>query len=442
MRYIPHTAEDVARLLSVIGVETIDELFAAIPPNLRFAGELDLPAPLDEQALTRQMNGLAARGCCRTIFAGGGAYRHYIPAAIDHLLRRSEFYTAYTPYQPEISQGTLQAIFEFQTMIARLLAMEVANASMYDGASAVAEAALMAKRVNRCDKVLVSAGLHPQALVTLRTYTKWMDVQLVSVPLAADGRTDLARLAALLDDQTAGVIVQSPNYLGVIENAKAVGELLAGKKALFIQSFTEALAFGLYAPPGEVGADIACGDGQSLGIPLSFGGPHLGLFATTKKLVRQMPGRVCGQTIDAAGDRAYCLTLSTREQHIRREKATSNICTNHALCALAACVYMALIGKQGLRDVAQANYAKAEYLKARLAEVGTLPFAGPTFNEFAWIPQAPADKVLAALDAAGIFGGLPLAGFAAGLDNAVLTCVTEANTREEIDRYVEIVRSV
>jgi glycine dehydrogenase subunit 1 len=439
-RYIPHTPDDVSRLLAAIGAKSVEDLFASVPAPLRLARELDVPAPLDETALLKQLGALAGPAP-RVCFGGGGAYWHYIPAAIDHLLRRSEIYTAYTPYQPEIAQGTLQTIFEFQTMIARLLAMEVANASMYDGATAVAEAALMAARLTKKNKFVVSAGLHPQYLATLRTYTKWTGAVLTPAPLAADGRTDIALLAELVDGETAGVIVQSPNYLGALEDTRRVGEIVKGKPARFIHAFTEPLAFGAIVPPGEAGAHIAAGEGQSLGIPLSFGGPGLGLFAVTQKDMRAMPGRLVGETVDAEGKRAFCLTLSTREQHIRREKATSNICTNHGLMATAATMYMALIGREGLRRVAELNRTKAEYLKSKLAACGEV-LPAPTFNEFGWTPKRPAARVLAALADAGIFGGVALAGFAPIVDNAILTCVTEMVTREEIDRYVEIVRSV
>ncbi|MDP8223600.1 MAG: aminomethyl-transferring glycine dehydrogenase subunit GcvPA [Candidatus Lernaella stagnicola] len=443
MRYIPHTAGDIERLLEAIGVESVADLFRSIPPELRLDRELCLPDPLPENALINHLGGLNNKGPHGPCFAGGGAYRHLIPAAINHLLLRSEFYTAYTPYQPEISQGTLQAVFEFQTMIARLLGMEISNASMYDGATGVAEAVLMAGRQSRKTKVVVSAGLHPQYLETLRTYTKWTSLELVAAPLAASGTTDLEAARALIDDDVACLVLQSPNYLGAIEDAAAFKKLLDGrKKAKFVHAFTEPLAFGLIAPPGQTGADIACGEGQSLGIPMSYGGPGLGLFAVNKSDVRAMPGRVCGQTVDAEGKRAFCLTLSTREQHIRREKATSNICTNHGLMALAATVYMSLTGRAGLLEVANQNHAKAEYLKAQLAQIGDVPLSAPTFNEFVWVPKQPAGQVLAALGEAGVLGGIGLDGFAAGLENGILTCVTEANSREEIDRYVEIVRSL
>jgi glycine cleavage system P protein (glycine dehydrogenase) subunit 1 len=443
MRYIPHTPGDIERLLAVIGVESVEALFGSIPENLRLNRELRLPDPLAESALATHMSRLAEHDQQGACFAGGGAYRHYSPAAIDHLLLRSEFYTAYTPYQPEISQGTLQAIFEFQTMIARLLDMDVANASMYDGATAVAEAVLMAQRSSRKNRVVVSAGLHPQYLETLGTYLKWTELELVVVPLAGDGRTDLTAAATAIDENLACLVLQSPNYLGVVEDMAAAAALAhARPKAKFIHAFTEALAFGLLASPGQTGADIACGEGQSLGIPVSYGGPGLGLFTVKKSDVRAMPGRVCGQTVDADGKRAFCLTLSTREQHIRREKATSNICTNHGLMALAATIYMALVGREGLQEIARQNFAKAEYLKGKLAEIAELPLSAPTFNEFIWTPKAPAHDVLAALGEANILGGTALDGFAPGLDRSILTCVTETNSREEIDRYVEIVRSL
>ena len=442
MRYLPHTDGDVSRMLAAIGLDSIDGLFASIPSNLRLNGELKLPPPLDENALQRLLTDLAGKDKPSLCFAGGGAYWHYIPAAIDHLLRRSEFYTSYTPYQPEISQGTLQAIFEFQTMVARLLGMEVVNASMYDGATATAEAVLMAMRATQRKKALVSHGLHPQFLKTLRTYSKWVDLELVQLPLDQSGQTDIAAMSQAVDDQTACVVVQSPNYLGVIENTPAIAKAFQTQKTRFIHVFTDALAFGLITPPGAAGAHIACGEGQALGIPLSFGGPYLGLFAVTKNDVRNMPGRVVGETVDAEGRRAFCLTLSTREQHIRREKATSNICTNEGLMALAATIYMALMGRQGMQKVARLNRAKAEYMKAELGKVATLPFAAPTFHEFVWIPKVPVQKVLHDLHREGIAAGIPLVGFAPELENAILTCVTEMISRKEIDRYVEIVRSM
>ena len=443
MRYIPHTSADVERLLAAIGVGSLDDLFRSIPDNLKLDRAMCLPDPLPEGALVADLQRLADQGPHGPCFAGGGNYRHHRPAAIDHLLLRSEFYTAYTPYQAEISQGTLQAIFEYQTMVARLLGMEVSNASMYDGATAVAEAALMAGRVSRKNKVVVSSALHPQYLETLRTYLKWTDLEPVMVPLATDGRTDHAAAAKLVDADTACLLVQSPNYLGAIEDMPAFAELTKPhKKAKLIHAFTEPLAFGMIQPPGATGADIACGEGQSLGIPLSYGGPGLGLFAVQKADMREMPGRLCGETVDDDGRRAFCLTLATREQHIRREKATSNICTNQGLMALAAAVYMALIGKRGLTDVARLNYAKSQYLKSRLADLAALPVTAPTFNEFVWAPNAPAADVLAALGQAGILGGIALDGFAAGIENGIVTCVTESNSREEIDRYVEIVRSL
>ncbi len=442
MRYLPHTDGDIVRMLTSIGVSSIDDLFTSIPEALRLQDELNLPELMDEAYLRRHLNDLADQGPSGSCFAGAGAYRHHIPSAIDHVLRRAEFYTAYTPYQPEVSQGTLQAIFEFQTMITRLLAMEVTNASMYDGASATAEAVLMAMRITRAKRVLVSAALHPQYRETVATYTRWTGAELIYLPLTTEGRTDLSGIKKQLGDQTAALVLQSPNYLGVIEDTRAVGRLLAKYKTKFIHAFTEPLAFGKIVPPGACGADIACGEGQSLGIPLSFGGPGVGLLATSQADMRQLPGRLVGETVDAEGKRAYCLTLSTREQHIRREKATSNICSNQGLMSLAAAVYMALIGREGLNKLAKLNRAKAEYMKSKLAEVAEVPLAGPTFNEFVWRPRKPAAEVLETLAAKKILGGVALEGFAPGLDNTILTCVTELCSRKEIDRYVEIVRSL
>jgi glycine dehydrogenase subunit 1 len=442
MRYLPHTDGDIVRMLTAIGISSIDELFTTIPEPLRMQGDLNLPEPMDEAYLRRHMSDLADQAPAGSCFAGGGAYRHYIPAAIDHIVRRNEFYTAYTPYQPEISQGTLQAIFEFQTMITRLLALDVANASMYDGASATAEAVLMAMRTTKLKRVLLSAALHPQYQETIATYAKWAGAEFVTVPVNAEGRTDFAALKKALNNQTAAVVVQSPNYLGVIEDTRVLGRFLARHKAKFVHVFTEPLAFGKLVPPGACGADIACGEGQSLGIPLSFGGPGLGILATRLVDVRQMPGRLVGETVDAEGKRAFCLTLSTREQHIRREKATSNICTNHGLMALSAAVYMALMGREGLFQLAKLNRAKTEYMKSKLAEVAELPLTGPTFNEFVWKPRQPAEEVLQALAKAKFIGGVALNGAAPGLENAILTCVTELCSRKEIDRYVEVVRAL
>ena len=442
MRYIPHTRQDIADMLDRIGAVSVSELFEHIPSQIRERAALNLPQPLCEQELIETIGSMAEAdtGAYASCFAGGGSYRHHIPPIIDQLLLRSEFYTAYTPYQPEISQGTLQSIFEFQTMVARLLEMEVANASVYDGASALAEAVMMAARTSRKRKFLVSAGLNEQYLQVVRTYTAHLDYEFVELQLDATGRTDLSILAELINDQVAGVILQSPNALGVIEDLRNAGKIIAPSTPKYIVAFTEPLAFGMLAGPGRFGADIVCGEGQSFGIPVSFGGPYLGLFAARMADVRNMPGRICGQTVDAQGQTGYVLTLSTREQHIRREKATSNICTNQALCALAACMYMSLMGAKGLPKLAKINHANAMYIKKHLAQAGaTLPFDAPIFNEFVFETKASAAKLLDAMAQQGILGGSALPERFQS-ENAILCCTTELISKMEMDEYVQIVK--
>jgi glycine cleavage system P protein (glycine dehydrogenase) subunit 1 len=439
MRYIPHTDDEIAEMLETIGCDSVDGLFSCIPECLRESAALNLPEPMSEPELLAHLGGLASRntGALMTCFAGGGAYRHHTPALVDQLLLRSEFYTAYTPYQPEVSQGTLQAIFEFQTMIARLFDMEVSNASMYDGASSLAEAVLMAWRLTRKKRVLVSEAVHPSYRRVVETYIANLGFELVDLPLGENGRTDLQFLAENLDDSTAAVVLQSPNYFGVIEDLRNAGKIVGPAKTRFVVAVTEPLAYGMLAGPGKFGADIVCGEGQSFGLPVGFGGPYLGLFTVRQSDVRSMPGRVCGRTVDADGQPGYVLTLSTREQHIRRERATSNICTNQALCSLAAGIYLAIAGAEGLSKLAKINHAKSEYLKARLSSAGAqLPFEAPTFNEFVFETKAPSAEVLAELSDNGIIGGTPVP----GSENRILACATETVSKQEIDRYVEIVQ--
>ena len=438
MRYIPHTEAVVRRMLDVIGARTVDELFAVIPEALRLKRPLDLPPALAEPDLLRHLEGLAAKNAHAgraTSFLGGGAYDHYVPQAVDQLLLRSEFYTAYTPYQPEVAQGTLQAIFEFQTLVCQLFGMEAANASLYDGGSALAEAVLMAGRVTRRRKFLVARSVNPQYRRIVATYTKHLGWEPVEAPCGADGRVDPAALAGAIDDRTACVAVQSPNYFGVVEDLSAMAKAVAGSGALFVTTFTEPLAYGLLSPPGAFGADIVCGEGQSLGLPMSFGGPHLGRFATREKYIRQMPGRLCGQTVDARGARGFVLTLSTREQHIRREKATSNICTNQALCALGSTIYLTLLGRQGLRRLAQANLDLAEYARRALCAVPGVraAFSAPTFNEFVIRSDRPSAEFLAALPG-DFFGGIDVSADYPELEDSLLLCVTDVHRRGDIDR--------
>jgi glycine dehydrogenase subunit 1 len=397
---------------------------------------------LSEWELNRHIDALAGTMAVSPeykVFMGAGSYEHYIPAAVSHLLSRSEFVTSYTPYQPEMSQGTLQAIFEYQTLTARLLGMEVANASQYDGASALAEAALMAVRVTKKKKVAVSRLIHPHYRKVLQTYLAPTGYEMVELPYLANGSTDPSRLEGLED--LAGVAVQSPNFFGCIEDLQRIGDQARAKDALLIAGFTEPLAFGLYKNPGSQGADIACGEGQSLGIPRTFGGPALGMFAARMKYVRNMPGRLVGQTADVDGRRGFVLTLATREQHIRREKATSNICTNHSLCALASAMYMATLGGTGIKALARLNYDKCEYLKQELRRAGfNIAFEQATFNEFVVEFPAGFEKTYDRLVGNKIIAGLPLECHYRELKNHYLLCVTETVSKEDMDRLVDAIR--
>ncbi len=442
MRYIPHTEEDVRQMLDAIGVPTIEELFVGIPAVDRLQRPLQLPPAAAEGELLRELGRLAGRNATvasHLSFLGGGSYHHFIPAVVDQLISRSEFYTAYTPYQPEISQGTLQAIFEFQTLICQLTGMDVANASMYDGASSCAEAVLMAVRVTRRRKVLLSAALHPEYRATVATYCRYLDVELVEVPFDGSGGTDLAALQQLADEATAAVVCGYPNVFGVIENLAAQAELAHRQGARLVAAVAEPVALGLLKSPGELGADIVVGDGQSFGIPVGFGGPTVGFFAARQQDLRSLPGRLVGETLDRDGQRGFVLTLSTREQHIRREKATSNICSNQGLCALMATVYLSLLGKAGLREVAQQNLAKAAYARKAIATLPgfSIPFAGITFNEFVVATPGPAQAVLDGLQQQGILGGIPLARFYPEMSDRMLVCVTEQHSRAEIDALVQ-----
>ena len=444
MRYLPHTSEDISTMLATIGLKSLDDLFPTVPGDCRHSGDLDLPEALSEWELNSHIDALADQMAVSPqykIFMGAGSYDHYIPASVPHLLSRSEFVTSYTPYQPEISQGTLQAIFEYQTLTARLLGMDVANASQYDGASAMAEAILMAVRVTRKSKVAVSQLIHPNYRRVIQTYLAPTDYEIIELPYTAAGTTDLSQISDL--DELAAIAVQSPNFLGCIEDLKAIGEKVhSDKKTLLVTCFSEPLAFGLLKNPGSLGADIACGEGQSLGIPRSFGGPGLGMFAARKQYVRNMPGRLIGQTKDKNGKRGFVLTLATREQHIRREKATSNICSNQGLCATTAAMYMAALGGTGIRELARQNHDRAEYLKSELKKAGfTISFDSPTFNEF--VVEFPADfkTIHKRLLEKKIVAGLSLAPYYPELANHYLLCATETSSKEDMDTLVKEVTS-
>lgn len=443
MSYVPHSEADVRRMLDAVGAESVDELFSNVPEKYRLREPLDLPAPMSEWDTRRLLAERASENEELVCFAGGGIYDGYVPAAVDQILSRSEYYTAYTPYQPEVSQGTLQSIYEFQTMVSELTGLDVANASMYDGATATAEGVLMAYGVGRGRRgaVAVAETLHPHYRAVLETYNAGTGLDLRTIARGGDGRLDPDALREAVDDDTAAVVVQSPNFFGVIEDWAAAAEVVHAAGALLVAVF-DPVSLALLRSPGECGADIAVGEGQPLGNPMSFGGPALGLFACRQDFVRQMPGRIAGATIDEEERRAYVLTLQTREQHIRRERATSNICTNHALNALAATVYMAAVGRDGLRQVAETSLRGAHYAYDRLREVdGIEPMFpdAPFFREFAVRTKRPARELLDAARRRGILAGIALDRFhgAVEVDEGLLIAVTEKRRRDEIDRLVE-----
>ena len=435
MRYLPHTESDIQQMLAKIGVKSLDELFSTIPAHLQLQRPLDGEPALDERALMDHLESLASKQPKDAPFLGAGAYPHHVPPSVDQLLLRGELYTAYTPYQPEIAQGTLQITFEFQTFVTLLTGLEVANASMYDGASAAAEAALMSIRVSggKRNKIVVSRALHPEYRDVIRTYhTEGFEV--VEVPFGADGRTDMKALEAAVDENTAGVLVGYPNFFGVVDDLAGAAKIAAAKGALAISCTTEALSLGMLQAPGRLGVDIAVGEMQSFGNGLNFGGPGLGFFATREKFLRQFPGRVAGATVDRTGKRGFVLTLSTREQHIRREKATSNICTNHGLNATAATIHLSMLGRHGLHALALLNWRRARYAREQLASAGRKAlFSGPVFNEFAI--HAPADAAQR-IAKAGLSGGLPLKRFYPELGDGLLLCVTELHDKSRIDALV------
>ncbi|MGA8017851.1 MAG: aminomethyl-transferring glycine dehydrogenase subunit GcvPA [Desulfobacterales bacterium] len=440
MRYLPNTEQEIATMLEVIGVSSQDDLFATIPRECRRKNPMKLPPAMTEWELNQHMDDLADQVSGthhNNVFVGAGSYHHHVPASVSYLLGRSEFSTAYTPYQPEISQGTLQAIYEYQSLVTRLLGMDVANASMYDGASGLAEALLMAIRVSRRNKVAVSKAIHPNYRQVVNTYFKPTGYEIIELPYRPDGRSDLAALSDISD--LAAIAVQSPNFFGCIEDLESVAlKAREDPKTLMVACFTEPLAYGLLKNPGSLGADIACGEGQSFGIPQSFGGPGLGMFAAKKAYVRSMPGRLVGRTVDRDGKGGFVLTLATREQHIRREKATSNICSNQGLCATAAAMYMASLGGTGLRGLATLNYDKSEYLKKRMIQAGlSVPFEAPTFNEFVVKLPAGFEQKYQQLLKKKIVAGLPLAPYYPELAGCHLFCVTETFSKQDMDTLVE-----
>lgn len=442
-RYLPMTEQDQNEMLEVIGVTSVDELFADIPEKVRFKGEYNIKAAKSESALLKELSALAKKNANHdeyTSFLGAGVYDHYKPIVVDHVISRSEFYTAYTPYQPEISQGELQAIFEFQTMIAELTGMDLANSSMYDGGTALAEAGMLAAAHTRRKKILVSEAVHPIAKDVVTTYAYGQSIEVIEVP-TINGVTDLAKLEEMIDDQTAAVMVQYPNFYGQIEDVAKVSELVQAAKGLSVVS-SNPLALGILTPPGKLGADITVGDAQPFGIPEAFGGPHCGYFATTKKLMRKVPGRLVGETVDQEGRRGYVLTLQAREQHIRREKATSNICSNQALNALAASVAMTALGKKGVQEMAKHNILKTHYAKQAFEAAGfEVAYKGSHFNEIVVNVQMNVTELNKELFNENIIGGFDLERTNEALRNHTLICVTEQRSKEEIDELVAAVKA-
>ena len=443
MLYLPHTREDIASMLQIVGVDDLDSLFSTIPAHCRCKESLNLPEPLSEWELNDHMTALSHSMAVSPeykVFVGAGSYEHFIPASVSYLLGRSEFVTSYTPYQPEMSQGTLQAVYEYQTLASQLLGMEIATASHYDGATSLAESLLMALRVTKRGSVAISSLIHPLYRRVVQTYLEPTGYEVVELGYLENGMTDMTAVDHM--DDLAAIAVQSPNFFGCIENLRTVGEKAHDKKALLIASFTEALAYGLLKNPGSLGADIACGEGQSLGIPRSFGGPELGILASSKKFMRSLPGRLVGQTKDLDGKRGFVLTLATREQHIRREKATSNICTNNSLCAVAAAMYMASVGRTGIRELARLNHDKAEYLKSKLKKAGfSITFDSATFNEFVVEFPAGFEATYERLLGKKIVPGISLAPYYPELANHYLLCVTETMSKEDMDVLVREVTS-
>lgn len=446
MRYLPLSDTDRADMLARVGISDVDEIFVDIPKSARIDGLLDLPRRQSEFAVERDLTRMAGKNVAASsvpFFVGAGAYKHHVPASVDHLIQRSEFLTSYTPYQPEVTQGTLQYLFEFQTQVAALTGMEVANASMYDGSTGTAEAVLMAHRVTRRNKAVLSGGLHPQYRQVVEGLSAMAGDRVAALPADPTGTEDIL---AAIDDETSCVVVQSPSFYGQLIDLKPIAEKAHAHGALLIAVFTEVVSLGLIEAPGEQGADIVVGEGQSIGNGLTFGGPYVGLFATRQKFIRQMPGRLCGETVDANGKRGFVLTLSTREQHIRRDKATSNICTNSGLCCLAFTIHMTLLGGNGLAKLARINHANAVKLKGALDGVAGLSVLNDAFfNEFTVKLPKPAAEVVEALAEKGVLGGVPVSRLEPGkaeLADLLLVASTEVNSDEDRAAFVAALKEV
>jgi len=449
MRYLPQTPEDRAAMLAAIGVNSVDDLFVDVPKEVQLDGPIrDLPMHAGEMAVEAHMKALAKQNHAAgdmPFFLGAGAYRHHVPASVDHIIQRGEFLTAYTPYQPEIAQGTLQTLFEFQTQVARLFGVDVANASMYDGSTACWEAIVMARRITKRGKALLSSGLHPHYVSVCKTMARFTKDQLVYEAPGFDASTDNGSLLDQIDDDTNCVVVQYPDILGRIEDMSALAEKAHAHKALLIAVVTEPVALGAIKSPGEMDADIVVGEGQSLGVGLQFGGPYVGLFGCKQKYVRQMPGRLCGETVDAEGKRGYVLTLSTREQHIRREKATSNICTNSGLCALAFTAHMTLLGEKGLRELAMLNHKKAVQVADRLSSIKGVSLLNDSFfNEFTLVLDKDARPIVRRLAEQRILAGVSLGRLYPKHDelaHGLLVAVTETSTDDEVEQLATALES-
>jgi len=445
MRYLPLSNADRQAMLATIGVQSVDDLFIDVPAAARRPGTVDLPAFAGELEVEAQLNAFAAKNVSPSkapFFVGAGAYRHHIPATVDHIIQRSECLTSYTPYQPEIAQGTLQVLFEFQTQVARLTGMPVANASLYDGSTAAAEGVLMASRITRRNKAVLSGGLHPHYRETIETLAHAVGMATDACPLSVDGEVDTL---GHIDADTACVVVQTPNLFGTATDVSKIAAAAQAAGALLIVVTTEAMSLGLLKSPGEMGADIVAVEGQSIGVPLSFGGPYVGLFAAKDKYLRQMPGRLCGETVDADGRRGFVLTLSTREQHIRRDKATSNICTNSGLCALAFSIHMSLLGQEGLKRVARINYARAHALRDRLTKIDGVECVTPRFfNEFTLRLSMPAAPVVEALANRGILGGVPVSRLDAdpAFADHLIVAATETNSDADLAAFASALKEV
>jgi glycine dehydrogenase subunit 1 len=446
MSYFSLSPKDKKEMLTKIGVSSGADLFQCIPDELKVKQKLEVPEALTEPELIRKMEEIAGRNSYHRFlsFLGGGAYSHVIPSVVDYLSSRGEFISPYTPYQPEVSQGTLQIIFEFQTLICQLTGLDIANASLYDGASGAAEAALMAHRLKSKPKILVAKNIHPHYREVIRTYTRNLDLSVAEIAYSSGGGVDFEDLNKKLDEDTSAVLIQSPNFFGIIEDVEKISALAHEQDALSTVVVAEPVSLGILEAPGNLGADIVTGEGQSFGIPLSFGGPYLGFMACRKEFVRQFPGRIAGETEDVDGKRGFVLTLSTREQFIRRERATSNICTNQAWCALRATIFLELLGKQGLKELAWQNMQKARYALDKMGRINgsKLKFTGSAFNEFVLELPKPWGEVDPYLKEKGIIGGLSLAEFYPELADCLLVCITEAHGKEDIDRFVGYLEEV